>query len=576
MRKHVLAVCLVGLVTGCKSKPAEVAVAPADSNAPRIYVTNEVSGDLTVIDSGTSQVIATVPLGKRPRGIHASPDGETIYVALSGSPIAGPDVDESTLPPPDKSADGIGVFDVATNKLVKVIKGGSDPENFDVSKDGTQLFISNEDDEAVSVVDAATGTLVKSAKVGAQPEGVKVMPDGKLVWVTSEETGTIAVLDPVAGKILKTFKIGHRPRSVAFLPDGSKAYVNAENDGAVVLADAKKNEVIKPISIGQPGVIKPMAVLLSPDASKLYVSTGRGHKVFTVDTATNTVTGSVEVGARPWGDCAFAGCEDAVLGEWAVERHLGGGPGDEYGGEEDQGGDESVGCGGAGSLMRVIVLEVCVEDEAACAAALEGGASRLEVCSRLDVGGVTPSLELVRKAVATGLPVHAMIRPRGGDFVYSDAEFEEMLGAIDAMRGPGVRGVVFGVLRGDRTVDVARTKELVERASGLEVTFHRAFDEVARLEEGLEDVIACGCGRLLTSGGAPDVVGGAEMLGRLVGLAAGRIEIAVGGGLRLKDAQRVARVTGARHFHGTMSEGGALGLGHGVVVGQMLELLRTA
>ena len=121
---------------------------------------------MTVIDSGTYNVIATIPLGKRPRGIHASPDRKTIYVALSGSPIAGPGVDESTLPPPDKSADGIGVFDVAQNKVVRVIKGGSDPENFDISKDGTQLFISNEDDAAVSAVDIASGTVVKSAKGG--------------------------------------------------------------------------------------------------------------------------------------------------------------------------------------------------------------------------------------------------------------------------------------------------------------------------------------------------------------------------------------------------------------------------
>ena len=128
-----LVACTLALWTGC-SKPAPVeqaaTKAPADSSAFRLYVTNEVSGDMTVIDSATYRVIATVPLGKRPRGIHASPDRKTIYVALSGSPIAGPGVDESTLPPPDKSADGIGVFDVAQNKMVRMIKGGSDPENF--------------------------------------------------------------------------------------------------------------------------------------------------------------------------------------------------------------------------------------------------------------------------------------------------------------------------------------------------------------------------------------------------------------------------------------------------------------
>jgi YVTN family beta-propeller protein len=278
-----------------EQKPVE------ESSAFRVYVTNEVSGDMTIIDSGTYNVIATVPLGKRPRGIHASPDRKTIYVALSGSPIGGPDVDESTLPPPDKTADGIGVFDVAQKKIVRTIKGGSDPENFDLSKDGSQLFISNEDDSAVSIVDIASGAVVKSAKVGAQPEGVKVTPDGKRVWVTSEESGTISVLDPAAGKILKTFKVGHRPRSIAFTPDGSKAYVNAENDGTVVLVDAVKLKMIKPIPLGKPGAVKPMAVLLSRDGTKLFVSTGRGHRVFTIDTATNKVDGSVEVGPRPWG-----------------------------------------------------------------------------------------------------------------------------------------------------------------------------------------------------------------------------------------------------------------------------------
>ncbi len=296
-------ICAISLVAGCKpsTPPAETSQPVADTAPFHLYVTNEVSGDLTILDGGTYKVAATLPLGKRPRGIHASPDGKTIYVALSGSPIAGPDVDESTLPPPDKSADGIGVIDVVQRKLLRTIHGGSDPENFDVSKDGKHLYISNEDDEAVSIVDTASGTIEKTIKVGAQPEGVKVTPDGQHVWITSEETGTIAVLDPAAGKIVATFKVGHRPRSVAFLPDGSRAYVNAENDGTVVLVDAKKYRMIKAIAIGTPGIIKPMGVLLSPDGKNLFVTTGRGHKIFTIDTVTNTVTSSLEVGARPWG-----------------------------------------------------------------------------------------------------------------------------------------------------------------------------------------------------------------------------------------------------------------------------------
>src|SRR6195952_4402134 len=124
---YLLAIALSVSLAGCtssKKAPEPTPAAVFESTAPRIYVTNEVSGDLTVIDSGTAQVIATVPLGKRPRGIHASPDHKTIYVALSGSPIGGPNVDESTLPPADHSADGIGVFDVQQLKLTKILRSG--------------------------------------------------------------------------------------------------------------------------------------------------------------------------------------------------------------------------------------------------------------------------------------------------------------------------------------------------------------------------------------------------------------------------------------------------------------------
>ena len=294
------------MVTGCRSSSFSEAgsqrgVSLSETNSPRVFVTNEVSGDMTVIDSGTRGIIATVPLGKRPRGIHASPDGTTIFVALSGTPIAGPDVDESTLPPPDKSADGIGVIDVAQNRVLRIIPGGSDPENFDLSKDGKQIYISNEDISAVSIIDIASAKVLKTIKMGGQPEGVKTSPDGKQVFVTSEEDGTIAVLDPAAGKIITTFKVGHRPRSVAFTPDGLLAYVNAENDGGVVLVDAVQHKMLKAIPLGKPGVIKPMSVLLSRDATKLYISTGRGQQLFTVDTRTNAVVGSVTVGRRPWG-----------------------------------------------------------------------------------------------------------------------------------------------------------------------------------------------------------------------------------------------------------------------------------
>jgi len=240
-----------------------------------------------------------------------------------------------------------------------------------------------------------------------------------------------------------------------------------------------------------------------------------------------------------------------------------------------------VGCVGAASLSREIVLEVCVESLQASLAASEGGAARLEICSALDVGGLTPSRELVQQAIAhTGLPAHVMIRPRAGDFLYTGEEFLAMQQSIDEAKALGAAGVVFGLLHSDYTVDIERTHFLVTSARPMQVTFHRAFDDAADLDQALEDVIATGCDRILTSGGAPDVVAGVEALARLVAQAAGRVQIALGGGLRLKDAQFLARRTGAKHFHGSMTETLdkllAPGMVDPAVVRRMLNLLETA
>lgn len=207
--------------------------------------------------------------------------------------------------------------------------------------------------------------------------------------------------------------------------------------------------------------------------------------------------------------------------------------------------------------MRKIIFEVCAETVQACVAAQAGGAARVELCSALSEGGLTPSHGLIRSAMARcTLPVHAMIRPRGGDYVYSDAEIEVMRDDIAHMKSLGVEGVVLGLLREDDSVDIDATRRLVELAQPMEVTFHRAFDSAPSLPEALEDVIAAGCRRVLTSGGEGDVIAGAKSLTALVKQAAGRIDVAVGGGLRLEDAARLAEVTGATHFHASMRQSG--------------------
>src|SRR5437763_5414073 len=131
--------------------PGEVAKPAPPPPAPYyVYVTNETGDNLTVINGGTDQVEVTIPLGKRPRGVKVSPDGKQLFVALSGSPIGGPGVDESKLPPADKKADGVAVVDIGSRQIVKMLHGGSDPEQISLSKDGTKLFVSNEDKGALS------------------------------------------------------------------------------------------------------------------------------------------------------------------------------------------------------------------------------------------------------------------------------------------------------------------------------------------------------------------------------------------------------------------------------------------
>jgi len=206
-----------------------------------------------------------------------------------------------------------------------------------------------------------------------------------------------------------------------------------------------------------------------------------------------------------------------------------------------------------GNRMQNIVFELCAESIEACLAAHAGGAHRIELCSALSEGGVTPSYGFIREAIErSGLPVHVLLRPRVGDFIYTEAELAVMREDLKQARSLGATGVVLGLLHPDGTVDIARTREFVELAGPLEVTFNRAFDYTAAQSEMLEAVITTGCRRVLTSGGERDVLAGADALAHLVRQAAERIDIAVGGGLRLANATEVAHRTGARHFHGSL------------------------
>lgn len=199
-----------------------------------------------------------------------------------------------------------------------------------------------------------------------------------------------------------------------------------------------------------------------------------------------------------------------------------------------------------------MILEVCIDSVEAALAASRGGAQRVELCADLLEGGVTPPAGLittVRREIR--LDLFVIVRPRGGDFCYTESEFAVMEAEIGHARALGADGVVLGVLGEDCRVDGPRTRRLVELAAPLPVTFHRAFDHTPDLEAALEDVIATGARRVLTSGGAPDAVEGAETIEKLVRQARGRISVMPGGGVRLKNIAALA-ATGATEFHSSL------------------------
>jgi YVTN family beta-propeller protein len=280
----------------------------------QVYVSNEKSGDVTVIDGASLKAVATFPVGKRPRGIHASPDGKSVYVALSGTPIEGPpeldaqgnpvfkrdkDDDDDDDVASDKSADGLGVLDVATRKLSKKIPVGSDPEEFDISQDGRHLYVSNEDVKTASSVDIATGKVDHIVSLSQEPEGVAVTPDGKTLIVTCETGGDVYFIDIATFKVKGQVKVGSRPRSVAFVDGGKLAVIPSESAGNLYVVDTAQIKVVKTVPLAKGS--RPMRVRVSTDGSKIYASTGRGGSVAVVDAKSFALLDNIAVGKRPWG-----------------------------------------------------------------------------------------------------------------------------------------------------------------------------------------------------------------------------------------------------------------------------------
>jgi copper homeostasis protein len=200
-------------------------------------------------------------------------------------------------------------------------------------------------------------------------------------------------------------------------------------------------------------------------------------------------------------------------------------------------------------------LEICIDSVDSAVAAELGGAQRVELCSALIEGGLTPSVGLVRAVRSRiGIGLYMMIRPRGGDFFYSDEEFETMRDDISFAKEVGADGVVFGLLLPNGDVDVDRTRELIELARPLKVTFHRAIDMARDMETALADIVAAGADRVLTSGGVPTASLGSARIAGLVQQFGGRIGVMVCGGIRPENVEEVAQATGATQFHAALRQ----------------------
>jgi len=197
-----------------------------------------------------------------------------------------------------------------------------------------------------------------------------------------------------------------------------------------------------------------------------------------------------------------------------------------------------------------VLLEICAGSLTSCLAAQEGGAGRVEFCNNLLEGGTTPSYGAIASARdKLWIQFNVIIRPRGGDFLYSDVEFDVMERDILACKTLGVEGVVIGLLTAGGDIDVSRTKRLVELAMPMRVTFHRAFDVARDPFKALEDIIDAGCSRLLTSGQEADAPGGAALISSLREAAGERLVVMPGAGVRLNNIAQLVAATGCVEYH---------------------------
>ncbi len=203
--------------------------------------------------------------------------------------------------------------------------------------------------------------------------------------------------------------------------------------------------------------------------------------------------------------------------------------------------------------METYVLEIATSDFETTRCAVEGGADRIELCANLNEGGTTPSYGTISQCREKfDVLLYPIIRPRGGDFLYTDDEYEIMLHDVKLCKQSGCDGIVIGLLNQDGTIDIKKTAALVDIAYPMGVTFHRAFDRCRNAFEALEQLVQIGCERILTSGQQPTVNEGMELIAELNKIADHRIVIMPGSGVRKENIKLLAEKTGCKEFHSSL------------------------